>query len=110
MCDQTTAANAAAWYSPEARCGAAQRLLEEQQAREAQDRMRKRLREQPGSGSGGSSSAVADALAQLRKESAGDAEMLASLDRVQAVLEGRAESLLVNDQRSDNSTADSVPA
>ena len=85
-----------------------QRLLEEQQAKEAKGRSRKRLRQHPGSG--GVAAAVVDAMSQLRAESAGDGEMLASLDRIQVVLEGRTESLPASDQRSDNSTADGEPA
>ena len=69
---------------------------------------RKRLRQHPGSG--GVAAAVVDAMSQLRAESAGDGEMLASLDRIQVVLEGRTESLPASDQRSDNSTADGEPA
>ncbi len=85
-----------------------QRLLEEQQAREAKDRMRKRLRQRPGSA--GIASAVADAMAQLRAESAGDGEMISSLDRIQAVLEGRPDTEPAKDPRSANTTADSEPA
>ena len=85
-----------------------QRLLEEQQAREGKDRMRKRLRQRPGSG--GIAAAVADALAQLRAESVGDAEMLSSLARIQAVLEGRPETLPAGNPHNENSTADSKPA
>ena len=70
--------------------------------------MRKCMRQRRGSGTGssGSSIAVADALLQLKEESAGDADMLASLDRVQAVLQGRVESLPAVDQRRDNNTAE----
>ncbi len=95
-------------FQPSPCCGVSQRLLEEQQAREAHDMVRKRMRQGSSSGSG-SSSAVADALAQLREESAGDADMLVSLDRVQAVLEGRAENTPVADQRHDNKTAEAEP-
>ena len=70
--------------------------------------MRKQLRQHSGSG-GAMASEVADAMAQLRAESAGDAEMLASLDRIQAVLEGRMDVLPVGDQRRDNSTAEGEP-
>ncbi len=80
-----------------------QRLLEEQQAREAKDRTRKRLRQRPGS----VASAVADAMAQLRAESVGHAEMLSSLDRIQAVLEGRPDTVPAKEQRNDNGTANS---
>ena len=86
-----------------------QRLLEEQQAREAKDRLRKRLRQHPGGG-GGVASAVADAMSQLRAESAGDAEMLSSLDRIQAVLEGRPDTVAAGDQSSSNSTTGDEPA
>ena len=64
--------------------------------------MRKRLKQNPG---GGVASAVADAMAQLRAESAEDEEMLASLDRIQAVLEGRIEIKPASDQRRNNSTS-----
>ena len=70
--------------------------------------MRKRLRQQqPGSGI---ASAMADAMAQLRTQSAGNSEMLLSLDRIQAVLEGRPETVPASNQRHANGTAEAEPA